>query len=218
MPRIEEDAVSRFIFPVNRVRILVVVLAALALASSLAIRPRGVPPADAFWERLGIAGLETSNFESLKEMLGASDAVVVAKVASVDISRTVQGDAVDDVVTYAQVSLEVIRVISGDAPAVVPLEFLLGATPEQAAADVKTLRQSMPSGSALYFLHEKRGKGEQGIYRVVNSAGLWTATSRGSLDTPLREETPADGQFAAEITNVQSVEEMAELVASLSGG
>ena len=110
--------------------------------------------------------------------------------------------------------LSVVRVVAGDAPAVVPLEFVAGARPEQVAQDVIALRAAMPHGTALYFLREKRGQGEGGLYRVTNSAGLWTSTSRAALVTPLREEAPADGRFADDIVGVGSVSELADLVSS----
>jgi hypothetical protein len=147
-------------------------------------------------------------------MLQASDAVVVAKVSGMEIGRTVQGDAPEDVVTYARVDLRVERVLSGEVPDLVPLEFLLGPTPEHAAAELLRLQRSIPTDPAVFFLHEKQGKGEQGLYRVTSTTGLWAATAREELDAPLQEESPRmSGLYAAELAGVATLQGLADLLA-----
>lgn len=188
----------------------------IALAAALAVisTTRTRPP-ESFWERFRITGLETSDFATLKEMLIASDAVVVARVSGVSLGRTIQGDSTDDAVIYAQIELEVEQLIAGSSPRSIPIEFLVGPTPEQAAADIKSLRESLPSELAVVFLHEKRGKGESGLYRVVNSAGLWTTTARSDLDTPLRDDAPDVSRlFVAELKAVGTLDGLIDLVAA----
>lgn len=189
------------------------VLMALAAGLALVSRPP-VPASGGFWESFRISGLEVRRYDTLDAMLQASDAVVVAKVSDVQISRTVQGDSPDDIVTYARVDLRVEGVLFGDVPGDVPLEFLLGPTPEHAAADLLGLRQWIPTGPSVYFLHEKQGQGERGLYRVTSTAGLWSATARDELDAPLQETSPKDsGLYAAELGGVDTLQGLTELLA-----
>lgn len=191
----------------------VIAIVLIALAASMVLGSRSASPDGGFWESFRISALTVHRYSTLAEMLEASDGVVVAQVTGVEISRTVQGDAPEDVVTYARVDLSVQRVLSGDVPGVVPLEFLLGPTPVHAAADVLRLQQSIPRDPAVFFLHEKQGKGEQGLYRVTSTTGLWAATARGQLDAPLQEQPPNEsGLYAAELIGVETVQGLADLL------
>jgi hypothetical protein len=183
--------------------LIVLVIAAAALACSA---PRPV-----FWERFGPFDLEVDQFDSMLDMMAASDAVVVASVRDVAVSRVIQGDG-GDVLTMIRVDLAVTQVIDGAAPEVVPLEFI-GGFPDQTAAFVDALRQIRPVDAIVVFLREKQGEGEVGLYRVTNSTGLWTPTSRADLDTPLREEPPLDaGLYADELINVDKLTALIELL------
>lgn len=187
-----------------------VVLALLiaAVAATCDIPPAPRPP---FWERFGPFDLEVEHFDSLLELMAASDAVVVASVRDVAVSRVIQGDG-GDVLTMIRVDLAVTQVIDGAAPEVVPLEFI-GGFPDQTAAFVDALRQIRPVDRIVVFLREKQGEGEVGLYRVTNSTGLWTPTSRADLDTPLREEPPLDaGLYADELINVDKLTALIELL------
>lgn len=172
-----------------------------------------------FWEAFQHNGLEVSHFASLEEMLEASDAVVIARVRDVALSRVFQGDAPGDRVPYIRVELVIDRVIAGKAPPVVQLEFLAFGSEAQAAALAQELKERMPVQAAIVFLHEKRGDGEAGLYRVTHSTGLWTETAESRLATPLRGEPPQGTElYAKELANVATIEGLIGYLASLTAG
>jgi len=169
-------------------------------------------PRPVFWERFGPFDLEVARFDSMREMMAASDAVVVASVRDVAVSRVIQGDG-RDVLAMIRVDLAVTRVLTGAAPEDVRLEFT-GGHPDDTAAFVEALRGVMSADPSVVFLHEKQGEGESGIYRVTSSTGLWTPTSRAHLDTPLREQPPLGaGLYADELVNVDDLDDLIDLLA-----
>lgn len=173
----------------------------------------------AFWLSLRLDVPEVNRFDRLADMLEASDAVVVAAIESAEISRSITGDAAGSDLTYIKLVLRVDRVIAGSAPATVPLEFLSAATPQQAQSHVAALRASIPRASPVFFLHEKEGPGEEGLYRLTNQRGLWTTTPRATVDAPLQETAPAvSGLFASEIDSVQTMDGFIALIEHLSSG
>lgn len=177
--------------------------------------PAQADNAEAFWGRLRPAGFEVDRFATLAEMVAASDAVVVAKVFDVQMSRTVHGDSEGDVVAYASVVLRVERVIAGQVPASVPVEFMVGATADQAPPEIALLKQAIPTGSSVFFLHAKLGDGEKGLFRIINSTGLWATTSRAQLDAPLQEFAPGEsGLYAAEIRGFSTLAGFTDLLTS----
>lgn len=183
--------------------LIVLVIAAAGLACSA---PRPV-----FWERFGPFDLEVDRFDSMLDMMAASDAVVVASVRDVAVSRVIQGDG-GDVLTTIRVDLAVTQVIEGTPPEVVPLEFI-GGFPDQTAALVDALREIRPVDASVVFIHAKQGEGEVGLYRVTNSTGLWTPTSRANLDIPLREEPPRQaGLYAEELLHIDELAELIDLL------
>jgi len=188
--------------------------AAAAAAALLVVGIAALSSSDRseFWERLKIGGWEVETFSSMSDMVRASDSVVLARIGGVDVSRTIQGDAPEDVVTYARLDLEVLQVISGTSPDRVPLEFLVGAIPGQVAAEIEALRQAIPKEPAVFFLHAKRGNDEHGLYRLIASTGLFAATSRSTLEAPLRDDAP----FSVELRAVGSVESLVDYLESLA--
>ena len=185
----------------------------LAACRSPVIEDRAGP----FWEAFQHNGFEVSHFKSLEEMLEASDTVVIARVRDVAVSRVFQGDAPGDRVPYIRVELVIDRVIAGNAPPVVQLEFLGGGNEAQAATLAKELKERVPVQAAIVFLHEKRGDGEAGLYRVTNSTGLWTETARARLATPLRGEPPQGTElYAEELANIATIDGLLGYLASLA--
>ena len=48
----------------------------------------------------------------------------------------------------------------------------------------------------------------------MNSAGLWTGTTRAAVDTPLTDEAPGHGgSFTTELDSVRSVDQLADRLA-----
>lgn len=194
--------------------------AVLCLAMVLGACSGSAPPEAAdtkdeqFWAPLRITGDEAEGFATLSEMVASAETVARGRLMNLRVSREFRGEAVEDVVTYAAADFKVDEVLAGDGIAdTVPLEFLLSASADDAQAQVDAQRGQIPSTDIVVFLRAKRGEGESGLYRVVNSYGLWTPSSRAPLDTPLSEER-AGGieRYGTELADVDSLAELISYV------
>lgn len=185
--------------------LVLVLLLSLAMACSSASSHQSP---EGFWEAFRIEADEVEYYATIGEMGRSADAVAIGKLVGFDKERTVQGDAPEDVITYVVASFEVSQVVAGKlSDAVIPLEFLV----THGSANVD-LESALPEGDLVVFLREKRGSGEGGLYRAVNSLGLWTSSSRAPVDTPLAPESPADSIFADEVRSLDSLTEFASYV------
>lgn len=146
-----------------------------------------------FWNSTRITGNEVEPLLGFADMARSADVVVLATLAPATSSRRVGGNA-QDAVDYLQVTVQVEKVLAGSAPSSrLPLEFLVSvADPRSAKSAINQLSANLPDGQMVLFLREKRGDGEAGLYRVVNSRGLWTRTERGAVDAPLSEDNPKE--------------------------
>ena len=61
----------------------------------------------------------------------------------------------------------------------------------------------------LVFLRDKGGA-EAGLYRLVNSQGLWTSTARATVDAPLAEDAPGSGPYKNELAEISTIDELAD--------
>jgi hypothetical protein len=189
-------------------------VAALAVTVSLAVTACGGSdtgaPTDSAYTALRVQGLEVESYGSLREMAGSADLVAIGKFTSFDISRTIRGDAAQDVVVYGKATLVVTRkVVEEPVATELPVEFLLPYGPDEAAAKAAEFAADLPKEEVLVFLRHKGGA-EAGLYRVVNSQGLWTTTARAALDTPLAEEAPESGPYKGELAGISSIDELAD--------
>jgi hypothetical protein len=184
-----------------------ILLTAAACAAPTATSDPG--DTSAFWDALRIAGDEVEGYARVDVMAARADAVLVGRVSSVGLSRTIQGDASEDLVALAMVRVTVVKMLSGTAPPEVAVEFLLPSPRESVDEQIAALVASAPQGEMVLFLRAKRGRGEEGLYRVVNSSGLWAATIRHALDTPLAEGPPAEtGMFASETSGWGTLDDL----------
>lgn len=196
---------------------------ALAVMACVSATPATAPSSDpgtssaeaGFWSDLRIEGDEVEGYGSLREMKAHADAVVTGRFDSFALSRTFQGDAPEDVTAYAVAEVVVDARLRGVVPDRLKLEFLLPVPSDRAAAAVKEMANTMPTGDLVLFLRAKRGPDEDGLYRIVNSVGLWTATDRASVDAPLREEPDGIGLYAAELRSVRSLDEFVREIREL---
>lgn len=208
-------------------------LAALVVIAMLGIvygatRPDG--PADAqpagqtgsqttdVWEPLRVIGaLEAERYPSIAAMRDSADAVVAGSFVSFD-TRTFHGDAAEDVIVYLVATLRVDEVLAGSlAQPTVPLEFLVPSVVADDAPVLETLAATLPRSQMVLFLRHKGGA-EAGLYRVVNSTGLWAPTKRSGLDTPLAEAAPElAGAYNAELSHVTSMDDFKRLVSDHPG-
>lgn len=162
---------------------------------------------EAFWDTLRIKAFEAEKYETLAEMGEAADVVVIGRLTDFRANRQFQGDASQDVITYAAVDVKIEKVVRGEAPgSTITLEFMLPAPPKRVPAVVEAQRERMPKGKTVMFLRHKRGEGESGLYRLVNSYGLWIS-DRGELRSPLAE-TPSypDAVSSSYTENLQKSE------------
>jgi hypothetical protein len=142
---------------------------------------------EAFWNALRIQGSEVEDFKTIVDMATAADLVVFGHLSNFRMSRQIQGDADEDVVTYAVADVTVEKTVRGRPPSSpIALEFLLSQAPIEVPGLVDAQRARIPAGRALFFLRQKRGPGESGFYRLVNMSGLWVEGHQG-FRTPLTE-------------------------------
>lgn len=181
--------------------------ASLALATSCATSDRTSGPR--FWESLRTTGDEVEPAMAVEDMAQAADAVVLGVFARVLGERVLDVPEAGDSVSYLQLELRVLEVVEGGVPGEsVVIEFLADA-PER----------EVPGERALVFLHEKRSAVDPpGVYRVLNSVGLWMATERAELDTPLAEEPPAENPLYSDlVAESDSVDEVASAITGSDG-
>lgn len=151
------------------------------------------------WEAFRITGDEAEFFPSLVAMKREADLVIAGTLVPSGATRTVQGDAPEDVVEYTVGSLQVDDVLAGSTgKQTLTVEFL---------GD-----EVLPTARTLIFLRHKGGD-EAGKYRAVNSNGLWTATPRSEVDAPLAEAPPETGGPLSDDLRTAGIESLDELIA-----
>ena len=140
-----------------------------------------------FWQTFRVSGDEVEPYVAFDSMAKTADATVLARFGKVGKIRTLTAEG-NDTVHYVSVELAVTRELAGNGslPSVVPLEFMVIPGRGQSINRVaEEMSASLPKDDMVLFLRAKKGNGEAGLYRVVNSRGLWASTSRDTLDTPL---------------------------------
>lgn len=142
------------------------------------------PPFPGFWESLHVHGDEAEGYKTLSEMAESADHVVLGTLTNFRLNRQIQTGSAEYVIQMGAADLQVTRVVRGENPGkVVVLEFLLTGPPEHMATKIRQQAETMPAGPALFFLRHKGGK-EAGLYRIVNSRGLWISDG-DKLTAPL---------------------------------
>jgi hypothetical protein len=176
--------------------------------------PANAASADAgtFFETLRIEGDEVEGYDSLEAMAASATAVVVGHFDSFEVSRVLRTDMAEDTTAYGKATLRVTRVLRGDPVGdTVPVEFVLPATGDQALAAAAELDRMLPHGEMVVFLRAKRGSAEAGLFRLVNSHGLWASTARSAVDAPLAEEV--DPRYTRGLDGVASLDQLADRLA-----
>lgn len=99
--------------------------------------------------------------------------------------------------------------------------------PQELDTAIEEMSRGLPDGKMLLFLRAKQGASESGLYRLVNSEGLWAEASDGRVEAPLADaihleedgdpEDPGHADevevlYPDELRRVFSIEELAELV------
>lgn len=156
-----------------------------------------------FWSGLHIHGAEVEDYRSLKEMAEASNIVVLGQLTNFRLSRILETDAPENIVSYAAADVAVSSLVRGKPSGVLTVEFLLTASEPESA--VKDLANSLPQTPALMFLRDKGGE-ESGLYRLVNSSGLWVEEA-GRLLAPLAEDYGVPPQSTDPLVNAEPVDD-----------
>jgi len=194
----------------------------LFMAGCGAVQPElGTWERTTFWEpfQFNESMEEVTGTATIRELADASDSIVRARVTGVRNSRIIQGESAEDQVAMVCVDLQIEAVIAGTVPDAVCLEFIGGSPAGADAVVQRSVAMGLPRQSVVVFLHEKRGRDEAGLYRVTNSTGLWAATSREALDSPLRPEPPgASGLYAGELEGIGTVPDLARRLAQIGSG
>lgn len=164
---------------------------------------------------LAVAGDEAEHFDSLEAMAASSDAVIVGTASPLTVHRTLQGDAEEDVVVYLATTVSIEESVSGafEPGDAVTVEFL---SPATTLGGAESLAREVTMGDRpnLMMLRDKGGD-EAGIYRIVNSLGLWVDGEDGPI-APLSEHfLRGDGPMpplAREVTSHSSIEDVAAAI------
>jgi hypothetical protein len=169
----------------------------------------------AFWDRLRIGGDEVEGFSTLSDMTRSADIVARGRFVSFARSRELQGDHSQDILTYGAATFVIEDLIRGEfADNELVVEFIINERPDRVDAFVDAQAAELPAGDLVLFLRAKRGAGEAGLYRLVNSTGLW-ATINGRVDAPLGEVLEDGGRpYAADVGETSRLDEFVERVRS----
>ena len=148
-----------------------------------------------------------------------SDLIIVATFESISLSRVIQGDAPQDVVGYAAATVRVDRVLAGAMPDDLVIEFLLPTTAESLTAaglraQAESLAIDLPNDRMVLFLHEKLGAGEAGLYRLVESRGLWVEGPDRYPVAPLDSDIETETNPLMDASSVRSLDDLIAAVKS----
>jgi hypothetical protein len=167
-----------------------------------------------FWSGLHVGGDEVEGYGTLEEMASAADLIVVGTFSDFKLNRIIQGDAPQDQVGMAAAIVSVDRIVKGAVPAALIVEFVLPivGSAQEIASYAAELKAVMPQGEVVLLLRDKGGS-EAGLYRLVNSLGLWTELN-GELAAPLF--LPADAENQPYMTELAGVTTTGALADQLS--
>jgi len=170
-----------------------------------------------FWEQYQFSAFEVEAYSSIEDMARAADAVVSAQIVSVGPGRVFQGDTPEDRVYYASLGLQVEEQLLGaQVKSPLEVELLLPQVFDDQGFQlaVTELAGWVPKGKILVFLREKNDP-DPGVYRPVNSVGLFASTDRADIDTPLSFETPAEsGVFQSSLGDIEDIHDLVAFVAT----
>jgi hypothetical protein len=180
-----------------------------AVAATLVGCAAESPPASAtYWRALSLEGAEVESFDRVDEMARASDLVTIGTFGKEVKVRMLQGDAIEDQVFYGQFVFapESERGSSGG----LIVEFLLpSSTLEDANAFLDETLSLPPEEPVLVFLHEKRSPGEEGLYRLITSMGMWVEEG-GTFYSPLTADDGAAHDLLHSAGDPKTLEDLLE--------
>jgi hypothetical protein len=191
---------------------LAATLALVVGCGGSAVADSTAPARDAsFWEPITIIGWEVEQYSTLVEMAASADIVARGQIVDYVFSREITTDPPEASVTYSAMMFAPTEVLHGDSPELVPIEFLLSARPEDRDVALELQAQNMPNGEILVFLRHKGGA-EAGLYRLVNSDGLWTVIN-GVLVAPVSMDADTlHERYESELLGVDNIDQLVDVV------
>jgi hypothetical protein len=172
---------------------------------------------EVFWKSFRVDGMEVEHFESLSDMKKSADLVIEGALIDFRLSREIRTAIGEDSVAYGLATVRVSRVLKGQVKAeTVPVEFLMPDSPEALSSRVADLESTLPAGAIVLFLRDKGGR-ESGLYRTVNSWGLWASGGRGVI-APLVEGSPEADNSRSYVAELAGISDVAGLSQSIANG
>lgn len=193
--------------------VVAMAIVTIGCGSRQALAEAPAPPSVSFWGSVSLRGAdEAEGWTTMRAMAADSDFVFVGTFESFEMGRIFQGDAAEDRVGYGTALVRPLTVVGEKKPdGMLPVEFMLPGAPSAYEATAQAIARALPRGEFVFFLRHKGGKEETGLYRLVNSTGLWSV-SDGALDAPL-----ADPDFGTPYAReVKAMRTLDDLVAYLS--
>lgn len=168
-----------------------------------------------FWSILRVAGVEAERFLTFEEMADSADIVAMGRFAGFTDVRVITTDTEEDIVFLGVGTIEITDFIAGREPSdieSVTIEFLLPVfTLEDAEKLVfDQLAAFTPKQELLLFLRHKGPPGEVGLYRAVNSLGIWFDDVDAGLVAPLALDPDEAHEFSHTIADATSVSDIAD--------
>ncbi|WP_444663310.1 hypothetical protein ACT17Q_14585 [Cellulomonas sp. CW35] len=166
-------------------------------------------PSTADFVTLRISGDEVEPYAGFDDMLKSADLAASGVVGEPGPVRSVGERGSEAYVLPFEFTVS--DVASGEGPSVVDVELSLGATdPEQAHAAKAAFSKVMSGQEAFLYLRAKQSAGDEGVYRIVNSYGLWMETADAALTAPLAADDPhGKPLWASDLKDVRSVRSLA---------
>ena len=206
---------------------------AVAVDEAAAGAATGAP----FWDAVRLDASDRLFAPTLVDLVAQSDVAVLGTVVDVRVNRVVEGDIPDARAVFAVADLRVERVVAGalDRPAeVIGVKLAVAGAYEEALAGVRRAAAGLPRGPVLAFLvgvdrelarqasagSDPREVPEQaGLYIPHSSVGVFAATDRAAVDTPLGDPPTAGAHpYREELSGIRSVEALADRIAATATG
>ena len=186
-----------------------------------------------FWDAVRLDASDRLFAPTPDDLVGQSDVAVLGTVADFRVNRVVEGDVPDARAVYGVADLRVERVIAGqlDRPgATIEVELAVAGAYDEALARARRGAAALPRGPVLAFLisvdrelarqasagRNPREVPEQaGLYIPHSSIGVFAATDRAVVDTPLGDPVAAASHpYRDELRGVASVTALASRTAN----
>jgi hypothetical protein len=153
-----------------------------AVVSHDAAAPNEVVRSEAFWSAFRIDGEWVEYQPTLVALAEHADLVATGTITGMGKPLTTQGDAAEDVVTEATLLLTIDRSTNATFGPGTSVTVTMVSAQQLTELEQARLTRLLPSSKVLVLL---RKRNDNGLFRIVNGFGLWSATTRSALDCPI---------------------------------